>query len=506
MNLPFFFVGASAILFLGSLAGATKSTSDRHHLRKNHRNEGRLGDAFAFESTSTSDHTIALDDGLSHYHQRHAKKGKIVFSGAKSKKSNNIVENGVDLETIEGRFEVMKSVFAFNDRVTTLEFAMETTDFSDPDALPALQDFLEAEGMCFTGTSDFVTDACGSECCVGEDACVWNHTATVCVGSCMESGACEEIRPSSVILPFSCIGKEACLKLGLTVGKDGPQSFVQVGPKSCIFRYSCEFAASEGGGNNKVLIKPESCIEQDACDRIGKSAKGDVIVGRKSCIGKSACDRIGQPTEDSVIVGNNSCLGHRACDDFGREVQNFAVIGDDSCVGSRACQRAGGNRNGAIEYAAVGSNACVGNFTCFFLGSNAVEFVTIGDDTCLGDEACFDLGKFASNNVTVGDASCVEKQACYRVGHGEEEDDMLGSVSVGNNACTGEQICFKFGQNVTDDGDVSIATGACADASDACGINTVGGDDCDASNCTDGQSFSMPANEQSCASLCIGGP
>ena len=77
--------------------------------------------------------------------------------------------------------------------------------------------------------------AAGGVCCVGFEACVWDGSVTVGLGSCMGASACFGYsRADGRIGAGSCTGDAACLFASGNIGNG-----------SCTAEYACFYGKSE---------------------------------------------------------------------------------------------------------------------------------------------------------------------------------------------------------------------------------------------------------------------
>mmetsp|Transcript_27416 Transcript_27416/g.76882 ORF Transcript_27416/g.76882 Transcript_27416/m.76882 type:complete len:451 (+) Transcript_27416:94-1446(+) len=384
----------------------------------------------------------------------------------------------VDVTTVSGQFAVLTAVVGLS-LTDALDIILRINDYSDATTkaeIGALFDPTQDTGSCFTGTAAEVTTNCNGECCIGKDACKWDGTATVCVGSCNGDRSCFNLEQGATILPLSCVGFEACNELGFEDGDADDPTPVTVGPRAC-----------DGLGNHK------------ACKQLGANA-ASINIGFGSCNGYAACYTLmSDGLSGTVSILDYSCYGTKPC------YQIYAVesvtIGPRACRGYFSCGRLGGsNPPKAVE---IKTAACVGVETCERIGQGGgSDFtVTIGERACVGYGTCDSLGKSAKGDITIGDDACREaKYGCSEIG----VRNGVGSVSVGAGSCTTvDYICYEFGEFLEGGGDVIIPAGVCTSTSDICGSDdNIGDDACTAEDCDDGDFFIFDPNPPAGAPVC----
>jgi len=357
-------------------------------------------------------------------------------------------------------------------------FQTRIADITKTNVVEALETVLEDDGLCYTGSAEFVINECGNDCCVGEDACDWEGEATVCVGACKGDNACDDIASGSVIYPNSCVGDNACVTLG---GGSG--------------------ASAEG---RSIQIGFEACVGEDACESLGPEA-ATIEIGHGACVGSTvACSELGSNVEESIVIGDYACRNAAVGNGESCSKMNAAVsvkIGRESCTEYAACDFIG---NGIPKSVLIGEYSCKGFTSCVQLGDDTTgdaNTITIGDGSCIGERSCQFIADDSEDiTVDIGSGACVGFESCFSVGGG---DERTGLVTIGDKACLGIKICSGFGELLEGGGTVSIAPNACTDViNDICSPETRVGAACSAEDCDAGDDFKMPTNEKPCSELC----
>jgi len=456
----------------------------------------RVDELFASDNSNSNNNIALEEDGPYLHDRRRAKKSSKASStgGASGPPHTNEPEDdGFDpIYSIQGQFQFLIETMGFKNTTRALDAIMASPIHDIPNNRTAsmlLENFVveEEDGLCFKGTNTSVIDRCGSNCCVGKDACVWEGEATVCVTSCLGENSCKNITTDAIIYPSSCKGNNACENLGggdkAVAGKS-----VQVGFRACAGPEACKDLGLQPGST--IRIGHGACVSRNAaCDFLGRSTTGDITIGNYACRdldeSRSGENCQSMNAKDSIHVGDGSCKGYETCASIGSFGPPKSVsIGIDSCIGDETCTSMGNRIDGD-------------------------QTITIGDASCLQDSACRSIGlSVVDGSIAIGSGSCDGVESCSSFGLGvaffPSPVPNYSLVSIGDRACVGTQICYEFGYDLDGSGNiVSIADDACNEIGDVCGTQTPGGDACDAKNCVDGSNFQMPADEVPCEDLCV---
>lgn len=363
--------------------------------------------------------------------------------------------------------------------------------------LANLEDYIQNHGQNPVGDGSCLEDAPyyltnGNLYSRTYDACSETTGATIGVGSCTMSRACECTSYYTVIGDGSCTGTQSCNQAVRDMETHGE---VTIGNGSCTGTRSCYMMNANVGDNActeayyydyynrgerrygcsgyKGLcgVVPSGCPSISAwiagdcssawCTPAGTcegmntctSTQPGTIISAGSCNGDFSCSGVGStytPELDAiggdgiVTIGNDSCIGRGSC----TRVQSD--IGPNSCEGEYSCQYCSGDvaENSCRGYrscrgigAAIDAGSCQGEYSCY---ERRQTSGTVGAGSCIGDRSCY---AYRIEAQSIGAGSCLGERSCHLV-----------SVSVGNNSCTGPNSCEDYsGQRPIPDNCPSVA-------------------------------------------------
>lgn len=281
---------------------------------------------------------------------------------------------------------------------------------------PFMLTFHVGETMCYFGTHQEVTDACGDDCCVGENACFdWSGPNTVCQGACIGTHACAWFSHKTFIAPRSCISTAgrgyACASLGENAYREGQLLFV--GEDSCVASGEevpdgkpdpCFFL---GHDTHRVEIGPNSCNGDKACQFFGIWAFGTLTINENTCNGLESCRELGGASSGRIEIGPSSCQGAHACERllegghtpeqaldpfvqirFERSIQE-TVVGENSCNNEAACQ----------------------NVAQYLSGTQGLTHFILNHDTCNSAGSCENCAR-QDDPLGVGDTLTITGPGC----------------------------------------------------------------------------------------------
>lgn len=288
-------------------------------------------------------------------------------------------------------------------------------------------DFIECEnGNTKDDPEISCEEACGEDCCVGENACE-SFTGNVCkdAKSCIGIKACYNANVEEIV--SGCNGESAC-------GYAGFDGFVGSIYESCTDFKSC-FAAAYYGNITSIV---NSCEENNACSYAAAGYKEDGIIGgvigeiTDSCIGESACYRAAYNDGkiESII---SSCIEDDACSYAASSNGTIEVL-EDSCVGYYSCSSASAYDGliGNIRESCIGRSAC--EYAAYTYGA-----IGVIADACNAEYSCT---RAASDTGFIGaiENACNAAMACDSAGQGR-------SIFALKTCCNANNSCVSIDEN-----------------------------------------------------------